>query len=111
MTFVLAHPLRLAGAHFAVVDSDGEGGLAQEIAVLASTRQGERPLIPEYGISDPVGVGVDPAELNRGLALFGPDNLLVTGVQISTVDRATQAVLISFDSAPPPPSPDDVFYQ
>lgn len=111
MTYLLAHPLRLAGSHFAVVDSDGEAGLAQEIAVLATTRQGERPLVADYGITDPVGAGLDPAELNRGLALYGPASLVVTDITTTVVDRATQAVVISFDSSPPAPSPDDAYYE
>lgn len=110
MTLVLAHPFRLAGAHLAVVDDSDDTGFAQEIAVLAATRLGERPLVPDFGILDPTFGTVDVAELNRGLALFGPPGLAVTAMAVTVVDRSLQRVVLSFDSTPPPAAADDVFY-
>ncbi len=102
MTYVLAHPFRLVGNHLAVVDDGSDAGLAQEIAVLVCTRPGERRLVPDYGITEPVDYGLSLAEINLGLAIYGPDNLVVTDAVTTVVDRSTQATELHFDSTPPP---------
>lgn len=96
MSFVFSHPFRVAGGYIAVVDPDSDAGHAQEIAVLCSTVKGERVLVPDYGVSEMVGAGVDLAEVNAGLAVYGPEGLSVTGADISYPDETTQVATLTF---------------
>lgn len=109
VTYVFAHPFRLAGNHFAVVDDAEEREFAQEIAIMASTRPGERALVPDFGITDPTFGTLDVAEVNRCLALYGPAGVAVTGIAIEVVDQSTQQTTLSFDSAPVQPTGDVVY--
>jgi hypothetical protein len=96
MALVFAHPFSIVGGHIATVESESDQGQAQEIAVLCSTRRGERALVPDYGISDPVGVGVDLAEINAGLTVYGPAGLQVVDSDITYPDDHTQVATLSF---------------
>lgn len=78
---MIAHPFRLVGSTVATVEQASDAGLIQSVAVLATTRRGERPLVPSFGITDPAFHSVSQAEINAGLALFGPD---VTVEQVHT---------------------------
>lgn len=102
MADVIAHPFRLAGTFIATVDDDSESGARQEIAVLATTRLGERVLVPDYGITDPTfRDGVDLPELNAGLAAFGPEGVVVTAVSAGVPDPAgLTPVTLTFDYDP-----------
>lgn len=107
MAFVLAHPFRVAGSRIAVVDDASDAGLAQEIAVLVGTRRstgggpGERPLVPAYGVADPTFQGLDLAEINAGLSLYGPAGLLVTDLEVDVVDQSTQRARLTFEAGSP----------
>lgn len=88
---VLAFPFRLAGDSVATVTDDRD----QLVALLATTRRGERPLVPAYGVSDPVFGSIDVAELNAGLAMFGP-SVQITGIAEEIVDDRTVSTVISY---------------
>lgn len=97
MTSVIAHPFRLAaGGAVAVVDDRSDAGLAQEIAVLVATRKGERPLVPGYGLTDPVFDQVDVAQINAALTAYGPDGLTVDGIDVTVVDGSRQRVTLTY---------------
>lgn len=49
----LAVPFRILGDRAVTVDQDTIAEIRQNVEVLVSTFQGERPVVPEYGISDP----------------------------------------------------------
>jgi hypothetical protein len=95
---VLAHPLRLLpNGSLGTVETDTDAHHAQELAVLVSTRRGERPLAPTFGITDPAFAGVDPAELAAQVAVFGPP-VTITGVTTTYNDTGDTAdVLVTFD--------------
>jgi hypothetical protein len=76
---ILSHPFRLAltGAA-ATVEQDTDQADAEQIAVLALTVRGERPLVPGFGVTDPVGGGFTPAELIAGVTMYGPPRTIST---------------------------------
>lgn len=95
---VLSHPFRLGPTGSAVTVLDGSTDANVEaIAVLALTRKGERILVPAFGITDPAFDEVDPAELNAGLATFGPEDVTVVDVTIDYPNDTTAAVRIEFE--------------
>lgn len=97
VSLVLAHPFRLSGAAVAVVDDGSEQGVAQLVAMLLSTRKGERPLRPGYGITDPVFSRMDLAEINAGLTMFGPA-VEVVAIDVQQVDASNEQVTVRYAS-------------
>lgn len=95
---VLSHPFRLAptGEAATVLDGSTEAN-AEAIAVLVSTRIGERVLVPGFGVSDPVFSALDPAEVNAGLATYGPDDVGVTAIVTDYPSDTSATVTIEFE--------------
>ena len=94
---IIAHPFRLVAGRVASVIAGSDEAISQQIAVLATTKRGERQLVPAFGISDPAFSEVDVAEVNAGLALFGPA-VRVTGTNTRLVDLNTVAVTLTWQS-------------
>lgn len=93
MARILSHPFRLASnSAVATVDQDSAVADAEQIAVLALTRPGERPLAPGFGVTDPVYTGFNPAELTAGVAVYGPPVTIrqVTAEPVSDVEQRVQ---------------------
>jgi hypothetical protein len=97
---ILSHPFRLAPTgEVATVEDGSTAANAEAIAVLLMTRRGERPMAPDFGITDPTFAELDVAELDAGLALWGPDGVSVTDVDVQPRDDLTSAVVITFDES------------
>lgn len=95
---VISHPFRLAPTGEVATVLDGtEQANAEAIAVLVSTRIGERVLVPGFGISDPVFAEVDEAEVNAGLATYGPPDVNVTAITIDYPTDTAAAIRIDFE--------------
>lgn len=99
MVDVLAHPFHLDGDVIAVVDDASDAGIAQEIAMLLATHKGERQLVPDYGITDPVFDQPDVAEINAAIATYGPEGLVVTDLDVEPVDGNRQRVVLHYTTA------------
>ena len=97
---LLSHPFRLAGGTVATIDQDSDEATAEGIAVLVLTRKGERTLVPEFGVSDPTFRTLSEAEVNVGIADFGPASE-VTGLTITDLGQqpATTATGVRLDLA------------
>lgn len=96
MAAILSHPFRLtADGRVATVEQDSDPADIEQIAVLALTRNGERALVPGFGMRDPAFSGFERTELAAALALWGPPVQIAT-VDITAVDDATQAVEVTF---------------
>ncbi len=95
MARVLAHPFRLQGQHVAVVEEGSDDGLAQMVAVIATTRRGEREMVPGFGVSDPTFDALSAAELNAALAMFGPP-VQIDDIAAGAVDDVTEEAVITF---------------
>lgn len=97
MTQVLSHPFRIVGGKAATVAQHSPRHLAEAVAHIASTRSGERPMVPTFGIADPVVVGLDPTELMAVAAVHAPE-ALVTAVTV-TDDAENSYIDIEVSSA------------
>lgn len=97
---ILSHPFRLEPNGTAATVEDGTPEAFDEaLAVMALTRKGERVLVPEFGITDPPGLGIDAGELTAGVALFGPD-VTIVDVAAEFVDDRREEVIVVYDDAP-----------
>lgn len=95
---VLSHPFRLSPTGEVATVLDGsEQANAEALAVLVSTRIGERVLVPGFGITDPVFGGLDPAEVNAGLATYGPPDVTVTAIAVDYPNDTAAAIRIEFE--------------
>lgn len=95
---VISHPFRLGpSGRVATVAQGSDDHTAEAVAVTALTRKGERELVPDFGVADPVFDEVDVGELNAVLATFGPDTT-VTAIDVEPVDDTTVRVVLAFDS-------------
>lgn len=96
MADTLSFPFRLApnGAPVTVeVDSDAH--YMDLLVALAMTRPGERHLVPEFGVNDPVFDEFDGAALVAAAAAFGPP-VEIDGVSVSYVDETTEEIVVTF---------------
>lgn len=91
---VLGFPLRIASGGFATVEQWSDAEAAMTAAAVVATRLRERPLAPDFGCMDPIGVGVSAPEVSAAVALSEPD-LEVTGVAVSPVSDSRQPVRVS----------------
>lgn len=93
---LISHPFRLeANGAVATVEDDTDDAYAEGIAVLALTRKGERELAPGFGITDPTFTDLGLAELNVGLADFGPP-VEVSVVEVTYPNDTTERVTLAF---------------
>lgn len=92
-----SHPFRLnANGQVATVTQGTDSWAAQLIAALILTRYGEKEMVPTFGTSDPIMVGVNPTEVAAQVAAFGPPVRIVNIIETqSTIDSA--AVQIEFN--------------
>lgn len=93
---LISHPFRLeANGSIATVEDGTEEAAAEGIAILVLTRLGERALVPGFGMSDPTFDELSLAELNVGLADYGPD-VTVTDVVKSHPNDRTERIELTF---------------
>lgn len=97
---LISHPFRLApDGTVATVDEDSAAAAEEAILVLLTTRKGERPLVPAFGITDPVFGRLSLAEVNLGLADFGPAGVSIDGYDSEWLDDRREAVTLTYDYA------------
>jgi phage baseplate assembly protein W len=72
--------------------------LAQSIGLLLSTRPGERKAVPGYGLTDPLGVGLKPTEVDRGVASWEPR---AVDVDVEVLGLMIQAATVRATAVPP----------
>lgn len=92
MSRIISHPFRVGRTGEVVtVEQDSDDGLAEQIAVTALTRRGERELVPDFGIDDPAFAAFDAGDLINALSVFGPP-VVIEDVKVEWVNEATQRV-------------------
>jgi phage baseplate assembly protein W len=70
----LAHPFRITGQRRAATVTLGSAAHAAQLAGhVLSTTPGERGLAPEFGLVDPAGGLVDPAQISAAMSLCAPE--------------------------------------
>lgn len=73
----ISHPFRLVGGDVVTVDDGGIDHAAEAVAVTVLTEKGSRPLVPDFGLTDPTFAALDVAELQAVLRTFGPERVTV----------------------------------
>jgi phage baseplate assembly protein W len=70
----LTHPFRItAQRRAATMPLGGAAHAAQLAGHVLSTTPGERGLAPEFGLPDPTGGQIDPAQIAAALTLCAPE--------------------------------------
>ena len=93
---ILSYPFRLtANGDIATVEQYSAQCTAEQIAMLILTEQGERQMIPAFGIVDPAFDEVDASEIALQVAIYGP-NVSVSDVTAYYPDDATLTVNVEF---------------
>lgn len=71
MTHLLSHPFRLApNGQMATIDDSSDEYIAERIGMIISTRPGERPMVPLFGIDDPAYDDLSLPALQVQMELF-----------------------------------------
>lgn len=97
MVAVISHPFRITpSGQVGTVEQDSDEHRAELLTALVLTRQGERDLVPGFGVPDPTFVGIDVAAIEGAAAVFGPE-VTVTDVQVTVTGPGSQDVLIEFE--------------
>lgn len=97
-TPLIGYPFRLDNAGSVATFLEGsDEQLAQELAVAVLTKQGERSLVPSFGIADPAFVGFEQDALLMHIELFGPP-VSIDAVTTRFIDDDTQDVVVEFSS-------------
>lgn len=96
MARILSHPFRLlANGAVATVEQDTVTADNEQVAVLALTHRGERPLVPGFGVTDPTFAGFVPAELVAGVRVYGPP-VAIEDVRVSAYSQHEQLVEVTY---------------
>lgn len=67
----LAFPIRVAAnGRLSAVEHDSPADIAQSVALLVSTRPGERRSVTDYGIPDPLFGGIDADEIAESISTW-----------------------------------------
>lgn len=97
MARILSHPFRLTPVgNVVTVEQDSDQADREQIAVLALTIRGERPLVPGFGITDPAFAGFEAGELAAGVATYGPPVRIIEVIEPRT-SETEQEVTIHFE--------------
>lgn len=97
MTNLISHPFRVSPTgSIAVADDASEGYLAERIALLMTIREGERPLVSDFGLGDLEFQGVIESALTTQVELWGIP-VVITSVKEDAVDDASVNYTIEFE--------------
>lgn len=98
---VLSFPFRLTSqGHAAVAPYGSDQEVEEAIAALTLTLAGERPMEPEFGISDPTWGGITLNSIQTGVADFGPDGITILDVEQEVLTEAQSAYVITWSREP-----------
>lgn len=100
---VLAFPFRIdAKGEVPLVVQGSDAHLAQQAFEFVSTRPGELPLAPSYGLFDPSFRIVEEGEIVSGLAVYHPDiNIVNVNIGATSVE-GTYHIGIEFSARTEP---------
>jgi hypothetical protein len=94
---LLSFPFRLRpNGQFATVVQDSEDHHAEEIAAIVMTIQGERDLVPDFGISDPSFDTVHEGEIISQVQMFEVP-VDIKSVRVDFPNESTEYVTIDFE--------------
>lgn len=84
----ISYPFRM-GMHGGVVTSEqgGDQEAFETIQQIIETRPGELLFAEEFGVPDPVYIGLDSGDVQATLSMFGPDDITVNSIATNYVDE------------------------
>lgn len=97
---LIQHPFTLdrgGAVHTAEAGSDEQ--ITTGIAAIVGTRIGQRPMVWAFGIPDPAFGSLTAEDVRAGVAGFGPDGVIITGVTNTAVDDETSTAVVSWKRA------------
>ena len=98
--FVLSYPFRIdeKNNRAGVVYTGTSSYKAEQINAIVKTEKDERPLMPDFGLTDPVFNKFEVSEFMTTLNRFyTSDELQVTGLQVKQVGGKDTDVIIEFE--------------
>jgi phage baseplate assembly protein W len=97
MAQIFSFPFRLAAnGTVATVTQGSDQANAEQIGVLLSTIQGERPMVPGFGLPDPTFVGIKAGVIAAQVAMWVP-GVTVGNVTMAVASSAETDITVSFD--------------
>lgn len=97
MAQMISFPFRKnQNGRIATVEQDSDAHHAEELAVLALSRPGERDLVPDFGIDDPAYETIHQAEVEAQIELFEVP-VVITRMDVETVDDTRQNITLTFE--------------
>lgn len=96
MAQIFSFPFRLApSGQVATVTQGSDQANSEQLAVLISTVQGERPMVPGFGLPDPAFTGIKAGVIAAQVAMWGPA-VTVDEVKTTAVDGSETDVTVTF---------------
>lgn len=96
MAAILSFPFRLNGnGTVATVEQGSDQANAEQLAVLLTTIQGERPLALGFGLPDPAFSGIAPGVISAQVAKWGP-NVSLASITVVPASQLQSNVTIEF---------------
>jgi hypothetical protein len=96
MTYLMSFPMRLApNGYMVTLEQDDLAYYAELIGVTVATHEGERELVPGFGMRDPTFTQFDAQELAYQVEMFGPPVRIVT-VNETSVSPTVVDVKVEF---------------
>lgn len=97
---LLSYPFRIDynNSRFGIVSDDTSTYRAEQIHAFLKTNQGERPLMPSFGIEDPVFNDFDADEfLDTFLDFYNSEVIKINNIYINKSQGVTSSVIVEFD--------------
>lgn len=96
---VLSYPFRMdtKGARISVVDDDSDTYKAQQIRSFTRTAKGERPILTDFGMTDPTFDEFDVSEfVDKFSDYYSVDRIKITSIERLRTEGIYPDVVINF---------------
>ena len=96
---VISYPFRFTSSgSVAKVEQNSDADLAQKLAALLQTEQGELPLAPHFGIPDPIFNSLAQSEVVAASSIFFPE-IQIGKITTRVTDSGKTTIEISFTNS------------
>tara|TARA_B100000287_G_C20338905_1_gene664975 strand:+ start:405 stop:710 length:306 start_codon:yes stop_codon:yes gene_type:complete len=98
--FVLSYPFRIDpfNSRAGVVSTDTDTYKAEQVTAFCRTEKNERPIMPDYGITDPLFNRFDTGEFSEGFTNFySSEDIKISAIQLKERGGRQTDVIIEFE--------------
>lgn len=99
MTGLIMFPFTIRDGSVVVSDDESDEYIAGELAHLAMTRTGERELVPDFGIEDPVFSRFDDIDYTRKALTFCSQRITIASIKQKIIRDGLRQVVVQFDTS------------